>query len=86
MSFWVTLLLWLAFSVLFEVFENSDCCIWLSKILSYSADYEGGHLASSVIDVMCNMLEFGARTLMIAYVFLIIQHYCDDCVQNWSHG
>ena len=73
MPFWAALLLWLVLSILFEVFENSDWGIWLSKILSCSADYEGDHLANSVIDVMCNMLGFGLNML---FQFEIDENRC----------
>ena len=66
MPFWAALLLWLVLSILLEVFENSDWGIRLSKILSCSADYEGDHLANSVIDVMCNMLGFGLGSMILA--------------------
>ena len=58
-------LLWVFISMLFEVYENSELGICIEMRIWCSPDYEGDHIANSIMDVIFNMLGF-----WFAYVFV----------------
>lgn len=55
---WKALWISFSFSIVWELFENTDVGIFVVSKLCCTPKYTGDHLANSIADVFCNTLGF----------------------------